>query len=235
MADLVHDVATAAELQAALTAAQANGKHDLIRIAEGTYHLSENGGAHFTYLAAAGEDKDLVLEGGWTPDFSQRAYNLPTILEYDLLLVYMDNGGVLSLDGATNATTGSFTVDGLTINGGYATGSGGGPVRGHRRQHHPVEQRRHEQHRLRLRRRLLPARAAAAASGSRAAGSSATTAMRPGAGVVRAPNAYVSANEVWGNAAADGRRPAGAGCGGRRADRQQQHDLRQRGDTGSAG
>ena len=40
---------------------------------------------HFTYLAAAGEDKDLVLEGGWTPDFSQRAYNLPTILEYDLL------------------------------------------------------------------------------------------------------------------------------------------------------
>ena len=201
VADQVHQVATTDGLQAALIAAQSNGKHDLIRIAEGSYKLSENGGIHFTYLAAAGENKNLVLEGGWTPDFSQRAYNLPTVLEYDLPQMPMVDGGALSLDGATNAATGSFIVDGLTLNGGYATGSGGGlfAVNGGG---------------ITLSNCAVTNNTAAVSGGGfflqSGSGAVRVSGCRifsnygagGGAGAVSAPQAYLSANDVRGNAAA---------------------------------
>jgi len=126
VADQVTNVTTSAQLQSALTTARNNGKHDLIRMAGGTYNLSANGNAHFTYTAAAGENKDLVLEGGWTTDFGMRAYNIPTILRNDLVVAASTDGGVLSLDGSANATTGDIAIDGLTITGGNTTGKGGG-------------------------------------------------------------------------------------------------------------
>ena len=123
VADVVTNVSTANALQAALTAAQNNGGHDLIRVAQGTYNLSDNSGSHFAYIAAAGEDKDLVIEGGWTADFSMRGYNVPTTINNDATAATAD-GGVLYLDGSAGA--GDISVDGLIITGGNTSGKGGG-------------------------------------------------------------------------------------------------------------
>jgi hypothetical protein len=119
VADAIQTVATAAELQAALDLAAANGLDDIVRLAGGVYTLSGNGDAHFTYSST--EDRDLVVEGGWTPDFSQRAANIPTELRNDVLVPIDGSGGVLAISAG-----GNVTVDGLTISGGNAAGNGGG-------------------------------------------------------------------------------------------------------------
>ena len=66
-------------------------RHDIIRLAGGTYALSGNAGEPFAYSST--EDKDLVIEGGWTPDFSQRAANIPTELKNDVPATEPDPAG----------------------------------------------------------------------------------------------------------------------------------------------
>ena len=116
---VVQTASTAAELQAALDVAGANGQHDTIRLAGGRYALSANAGEHFTYSST--EDKDLVIEGGWTPDFSQRAANIPTALENDVPVTLAGSGGVLEVTAG-----GSVSLSGIAMRGGQAAGSGGG-------------------------------------------------------------------------------------------------------------
>lgn len=59
-------ITSPAGLELALAVAQANGEHDHIRIASGSYS-TVNGG--FEYLAAAGENSDLTISGGWSEFF----------------------------------------------------------------------------------------------------------------------------------------------------------------------
>ena len=119
VADAIQTVTSSAELQAALDVAETNGKSDIIRLAGGVYTLSGNGNAPFAYSST--EDRDLVIEGGWTPDFSQRAANIPTELRNDVPTPVAGSGGVLEITAG-----GSVTLDGLIISGGSATGNGGG-------------------------------------------------------------------------------------------------------------
>jgi len=118
-AGVVQTATTAAELQAALEIAGANGQHDIIRLAGGVYTVSANAGEHFAY--ASTEEKDLVIEGGWTPDFSQWAENIPTELRNDVPAAVIGSGGVLEI-----AAGGSVGLSGVVISGGQAAGSGGG-------------------------------------------------------------------------------------------------------------
>ena len=116
---VVQTVRTAAELQAALDAAGANGEHDIIRLAGGAYTLSAHAGEPFAYSST--EDRDLALEGGWTPDFSQRADNIPTGIENDVPVTVAGSGGVLAI-----AAGGNVRLSGIAISGGRTAGSGGG-------------------------------------------------------------------------------------------------------------
>jgi len=119
VADAIQTATTAAEFQASLEIAKANGKHDIIRLAGGTYPISANAGDHFAYSSA--EDKDLVIEGGWTPDFSQRAANISTELKNDDPVALAESGGVLEI-----TSGGNVGLAGIAISGGKTAGSGGG-------------------------------------------------------------------------------------------------------------
>ena len=121
---------------------------------------------------------------------------------------------MLSLDGATNATTGSFTVDGLTISGGYATGSGGGlyAVSGGSITLSNSAVANNTAYGSGGGLFLQSGSGGIWVSGSTISGNYGAAA---GAGVVRAPNASLYANEVWGNAAAtDGGLQAQIAAGG---------------------
>ncbi|MHB8895046.1 MAG: zinc-dependent metalloprotease family protein [Candidatus Geothermincolia bacterium] len=118
-AEVIQTAATAAEFQAALDVAAANGRHDIIRLAGGVYALSGNAGRHFAYSST--EDKGLVIEGGWTPDFNQWASNIPTELRSDVPDALAGSGGVLEVTAG-----GSVSLNGIAITGGQAAGSGGG-------------------------------------------------------------------------------------------------------------
>jgi hypothetical protein len=64
----VWTVSTSADLQAALTGAQANGMHDVIKVATGTYNISANSNNHFSYESS--EPYSLIIIGGYDPTFS---------------------------------------------------------------------------------------------------------------------------------------------------------------------
>lgn len=101
------DVTDATELQDALSSAQNNGDNDTIRVAQGTYI------GNFTYEPVSGEDYDIILEGGWNPDFTSRTLDpASTILDGDF------TGRVLTINNRTNDTTGSIKIEGFTIKNG---------------------------------------------------------------------------------------------------------------------
>jgi hypothetical protein len=81
--------------------------------------LSDNGSAHFTYSST--EERDLVIEGGWAPDFNRRAADITTELLNDVPTAEAGAGGVLEI-----VASGDVAVDGLVLSGGQAAGNGGG-------------------------------------------------------------------------------------------------------------
>jgi parallel beta-helix repeat protein len=96
-------VSTAAELQAALTAAAVNGRSDIIQIVQGPYE------GNFVYDSA--QANSLTIEGGYTEGCADRVV-APSNTK-------LDGGGigrVLELNAPTVAA--DFVVDGLTIQNG---------------------------------------------------------------------------------------------------------------------
>lgn len=105
----VVNVSTAAELQAALTAAQANGENDTINIATGTYNTSNNGSAPFSYTSA--EDFSLTLAG-------EGAGN--TVLDGG------GSGGTQVMVIHITSTNASLQISGITFQRGDSSTVGGG-------------------------------------------------------------------------------------------------------------
>lgn len=106
---------SALQLQAALATADGNGQHDQIRIRAGTYDVSA---LDLTYNAAASEDFDLDLSGGWSQFFDNPCGQQLTASPWDTVL---DGGGshrvmqvFFDSDGG-----GDLTVRQLTFLGGY--------------------------------------------------------------------------------------------------------------------
>ena len=108
-------------LQNCLTDAGIDGKHNLIRIAQGTYP------GNFTYktdgVEAAGA-YNLTLIGGYapTPVWSEERSADPslTILNGDTDNDGIGNGNVFTLDTVTNNSAGLVHIEGLTIKNGKA-------------------------------------------------------------------------------------------------------------------
>jgi hypothetical protein len=102
-------VGTAEGLQTALDAAATGGTDDVIMVQEGTYTRTGN----FTYIAS----ENITLLGGYTSGCAGRAIDpAGTVLQGDGtdMVLYLNSGGS------------DIRVDGFTIQGGAASGSGGG-------------------------------------------------------------------------------------------------------------
>ncbi|MBI4824806.1 MAG: InlB B-repeat-containing protein [Nitrospirae bacterium] len=102
-------VSTAAELQAALSAAQSNSKDDTVQIIQGYY------AGHFTF--ASTEAYDLIIKGGYTTGCATRV-----ISPANTVLDGGNNGRVLTLYGKNNST--DLTVEGITVQNGNDDGAG---------------------------------------------------------------------------------------------------------------
>jgi hypothetical protein len=110
---------TSAGLEFALAAAQGNGEHDTIRIAAGTYDTPSGG---FEYVAAATENFDLTISGGWSDFFGnpcgQQLEGPPaTTLNGQL------SDRVLRID---LGTSGDFQVSRLRFTNGFAANAARG-------------------------------------------------------------------------------------------------------------
>lgn len=103
-------VSTAAELQAALTAAETNDTNDIIMVVQGSYAGN--------FLFDSSEGFGIALLGGYAAYCSSRIVNPEnTVLDGN------HAGGVLALQ---NTNGGDILVDGFTIRNGTVSGAGGG-------------------------------------------------------------------------------------------------------------
>lgn len=101
-------------------------KHNLIRIARGTY------AGTFSYTPVVGEEYDLTLLGGFDPKGKPERFADPagTILDADTDGDGTGNGVGLTIDTDTGKTGGKVHVESLAIRNGLgATGQSGGGVR----------------------------------------------------------------------------------------------------------
>ena len=104
-------VDSATELQSALTTASSNGEDDIVQIVQGTYS------GNFAY--ASTEAYGVSVEGGYASGCASREVDPDnTVLDGNA------TGSVLVLSSPDQAV--KFVVDGLTIQNGNASGSGGG-------------------------------------------------------------------------------------------------------------
>jgi hypothetical protein len=112
-----HCVSTSAELQAALDTAMSNGMNDVVRLVQGSYGISGNGGVAFYY--GSGEPYALVMLGGYAAGCSARTL--------DPANTVLDGEGtrevVTFIDGA-DYSTGGFTVEGVTVRNGQVSSYG---------------------------------------------------------------------------------------------------------------
>ncbi len=99
-------------LQAALDAAEIDGTHSLLKLAEGTYN------GNFEYLPAAGRSGDLHVEGGYAADFNSRNVD-PT----NTVLDAQGAGQVLRIVMNANHNSGAIGVEGITVQNGNSTSS----------------------------------------------------------------------------------------------------------------
>ncbi len=122
----VHCVSTSAGLQAALDTAAGNGKDNIIRLVQGTYLLSDNGGQKFAYTAIR-KPQSLRLLGGYTPGCSSWVADpFSTILDGEHLDQSASGaGGVLSVTLDSPLPYVDFVLDGLTIENGAADSAAG--------------------------------------------------------------------------------------------------------------
>ena len=104
-------VDSATELQSALTTASSNGEDDIVQIVQGTYS------GNFAY--ASTEAYGVSVEGGYASGCASREVDPDnTVLDGNA------TGSVLVLSSPDQAV--EFVVDGLTIQNGKTSGSGGG-------------------------------------------------------------------------------------------------------------
>jgi len=112
--ETVHCVSNAAELQTELTAAQTNGDDDVIQVEQGTYS------GNFTFDSSEG--KNISILGGYTSGCAGRVQDpTNTILDGG----GGTNGKVLEIK---NTDGGNITVEGLTLQNGYATYGSSSPT-----------------------------------------------------------------------------------------------------------
>lgn len=112
-------------LQSCLTGAEADGLHNRINLARGTYQ------GLYAYRAAWAEDFDLELIGGYAADFSERSHDPAlALLDADLNGDGTGEGTVLVLDTATGQAAGNLRVENLSLRNGVApAGESGGGIR----------------------------------------------------------------------------------------------------------
>ena len=100
---VVSCVASSMELQTALTAAQDNGKNDIIRLSQGTYGISGNGSNAFNYLSS--DPFEMAVRGGYSVGRARTGSS--TLQIRSLMVKGIDrsgyHGGVMSLDITTAA------------------------------------------------------------------------------------------------------------------------------------
>lgn len=117
-------VASALELQAALTLAEQNGVTDLIKIVQGTYRKSDNGNKPFAY--ASSEAHPVALVGGYTAGCGSRSEDpRATIFDGQQNMTSVD-GGVLRLENYSQSEQGTLVLRGVTVTNGRTLSNGGG-------------------------------------------------------------------------------------------------------------
>ncbi|BDV42977.1 hypothetical protein GURASL_19000 [Geotalea uraniireducens] len=113
-------------LQNCLSDAGADQRHNLIRVARGTYP-----GA-FSYAAGWNEQYGLTLSGGYDPADTNGRQTDPalTVLDGDTDQDGIGNGIVLAIDTDSAKCTGTVRIENLTVrNGAATTGQKGGGIR----------------------------------------------------------------------------------------------------------
>ncbi|MDU0458430.1 MAG: choice-of-anchor Q domain-containing protein [Geobacteraceae bacterium] len=116
-------------LKNCLAEAGRDGKHNLIRLARGDY------AGNFSYTSSWGESFDLILVGGYDPDYTKGITERSadpelTILNGDTDNDSIGNGSVLVVDGDISKTGGKVHIESLTFKNGKApAGQYGGGIR----------------------------------------------------------------------------------------------------------
>ena len=112
---VVHCATTPAEFQAALSAAENNGKNDVVKLSQGTYRISENDGV-FSFSHRSWEPHSLAIRGGYGADCAvQTLQPANTVLDGEQL------SSVLSLVNYSESPYSRTVVEGVTVkNGGIS-------------------------------------------------------------------------------------------------------------------
>ena len=107
-----------------LNSAGGDQRHNLIRLARGSYS------GNFSYIAAWGENYDLNLVGGYNPSVGSDRLPEPsgTVLNGDTDGDGAGNGITLAIDTNTNKSGGAVHVESLAIRNGVNSGGNGGGV-----------------------------------------------------------------------------------------------------------
>jgi PKD repeat protein len=110
-----HCVSNSAELQAALTASENNGMHDVIQLVQGVYGVSDNNNVNFSYNSI--EPHSLVIRGGYTAGCSTREIDpANTILDGEGI------GRVISLNVGSVSSFAEIVVEDVTVQNGGVGG-----------------------------------------------------------------------------------------------------------------
>ena len=108
-------------LQNALDIARTNGQDDVIYLRQGTY---STGSSPFSYGSSGNDSKTVSLIGGWNDNFTTRSS--------DPFLTLLDGGGVTRVFEVIADAAGvsiNFSIEGLTIQNGYANDINGIGIR----------------------------------------------------------------------------------------------------------
>ena len=110
---VVHCVATGQQFQAALTAARSNGKHDVVKMAQGNYWVSANSGSPFIY--SSNEPWNLAIKGGYDASCTTQTLDPGnTILDGEGM------EGVLSVSSQSESPFAQTIVEGITAQNGQS-------------------------------------------------------------------------------------------------------------------
>ena len=115
---VVHSVTGSAELQSALSTAASNKMHDIVRLTQGTYLLSDNGDASFYF--GSSEPYSIVIQGGFAAGRAARIVDpTTTILDGEGI------GRVVELSEWSLSPFPEIVLEGVTIRNGQAWDTAG--------------------------------------------------------------------------------------------------------------
>ncbi|TDR20566.1 hypothetical protein [Marinicella litoralis] len=113
---------TSGQLQSALSSAQSNNQHDVIKVAEGSYPTT---GSEFSYTESAGWD--LEISGGWTDFFGNPCGQQLSGNPFNTVLDGNNSARIMHIRSSGNS---DITISNLSfINGGTANLSTAGGLR----------------------------------------------------------------------------------------------------------